>query len=140
MDLHELDVRINVAGISATAMHAAAVQLDQTDPRIVAFIRAIERHGVDLKSIQQWSLDARPAADPDAPNPHLVIKAPDLVPLTGAALDAMRRLQHGQAGDTGSAEVVGLLRAQGGLSETAIRDYITQYGPEGQLRRYIDTK
>jgi hypothetical protein len=79
-----------------------------------------------------------PVYDPDAANPQLHVKAPDLAPLTGPALDAMRRLQHGQAGDGGQAEVVALLRARGDLSEATIHEYITQYGPEGQLRRYID--
>lgn len=80
MDLHELNVRINLAGISTSAMHEAAVALDQSDPRVVALIRSIERHGdQDLKSIQGWSNDAAKQADvpvvpkTDASPPGMVV-------------------------------------------------------------------
>jgi hypothetical protein len=64
MDLHELDVRINAAGESASAMSQAIVDAVKSGADLEVFrpfVKPLAEHGLLLASIQAWSNAAKSA-------------------------------------------------------------------------------
>lgn len=60
--LDALDVLINAAGVDTSNMETAVLELDQTDPKVVALRKAIETHGDEkLAPIQAWATAQRSA-------------------------------------------------------------------------------
>jgi hypothetical protein len=75
-DLHELDVRINAAGESATAMNQAVVDAVKRGVDLEVFrpfIVPLAEHGLRLAAIQAWSEAAKAAQRAPTLAPGLVV-------------------------------------------------------------------
>jgi hypothetical protein len=75
-DLHELDVRINAAGESATAMNKAVVEAVKRGVDLEVFrpfIVPLAEHGLRLAAIQAWSEAAKAAQRAPTLPPGLVV-------------------------------------------------------------------
>jgi hypothetical protein len=75
-DLHELDVRINAAGESATAMNKAVVEAVKRGVDLEVFrpfIVPLAEHGLRLAAIQAWSEAAKAAQRAPTLAPGLVV-------------------------------------------------------------------
>lgn len=124
MDLARLNALINQAGTALSDANAALVEIQK------------------LHDAEPPPAPSAPVAPPPVstgstvPTGDLHIKAPDLAPLTGPALDAMRWVQGHSTAPSGTDAwnaMVAALAAQGITDPQQVINYVTAYGPGGSL-------